>query len=212
MALQDLVRLILPKEDHFYDLLEQQAKLAHEGAQALKKLADGDTIASVRSEVHATEKRGDKVAHEVEDALAKTFVTPIDREDIHKLSSLLDDILDRAHATASAFDMFSIGEPSESARGLMALLVRMTERLERLMPCLRKHDWAGTREGTRELKKMEKEGDEIYRGAMRGLFSDASIDARSLIREKEVIELLEDALDSCEDVSEFLANLAVKNG
>ncbi|MBK6513068.1 MAG: DUF47 family protein [Polyangiaceae bacterium] len=212
MALQDLVRLILPKEDHFYDLLEQQAKLAHEGAQALKKLADGDTIASVRSEVHATEKRGDKVAHEVEDALAKTFVTPIDREDIHKLSSLLDDILDRAHATASAFDMFSIGEPSESARGLMALLVRMTERLERLMPCLRKHDWAGTREGTRELKKMEKEGDEIYRGAMRGLFSDASIDARSLIREKEVIELLEDACDTCEDVAEYLTNLSVKHG
>ncbi|NUP12771.1 MAG: DUF47 family protein [Polyangiaceae bacterium] len=212
MALQDIVRLVLPKEDHFYDFLEEQAKLAYEGAQALAKLAAGDPLSKVREEVRTIEKRGDKVSHELEEALAKTFVTPIDREDLHKLSALLDDILDRAHATASAFDMFSIEAPSEAARGQMELLERMTERLNRLMPCLRRHDWSGTREGTREMKAMEKEGDEIYRGAMRQLFADAAIEARTLIREKEVIELLEDACDTCEDVAQYLTNLAVKHG
>jgi predicted phosphate transport protein (TIGR00153 family) len=211
MALQNLVRLLLPKEDHFFDFLEQQAALAHEGAIALRKMCDGDTDA-VRAEVKAIEKRGDKVNHDVEDALAKTFVTPIDREDIHKLSSMLDDILDRAHGTASAFDMFSIDKPTEAVQAFMALLVKTTEQISTMMPGLRKQDWDAIREDTRALKLLEKEGDEIYRTAMKRLFADTSIGARDLIREKEVIELLESAVDTCEDVAEFLTNLAVKHG
>jgi uncharacterized protein Yka (UPF0111/DUF47 family) len=211
MVFQDVIRVILPKEDHFYDFLERQAKLAHEAAIELQRLGTDD-VHDVRKAVHDKEKQADKVAHELEDALAKTFVTPLDREDLHKLSTLLDDIADRAHATASAFDMFSIETPSESATKLMALLVRTTQKLSDLLPSLRNHDWDAIRAARRELKVLEKEGDEIYRSSMRSLFSDTSIDARSLIREKEVIQILEDAVDTCEDVAEYLANLAVKHG
>lgn len=211
MVLQDVVRIILPKEDHFFDYLEQQAQLAHEAAVALQGLIGGD-IKEVRTAVHMKEKAADKIAHELEDALAKTFVTPLDREDIHRLSTLLDDIADRAHATASAFDMFSIESPSEAATKLMELLVKSTSKLANTLPSLRKHDWDEIRRARRDLKILEKEGDETYRNAMRALFADASIDARTLIREKEVIQILEDAVDTCEDVSEFLANLAVKHG
>jgi len=211
MAIQNLVRLLLPKEDHFFDFLEKQATLAHEGAIALRKISDGD-IDTVREAVHAIEKRGDKVNHEVEDALAKTFVTPIDREDIHRLSTMLDDVLDRAYATASAFEMFSMDKPSEAVETFMALLEKTTGQLATMMPSLRKQDWDAIREATRTLKALEKEGDEIYRTTMKALFADASIEARNLIREKEVIELLESAVDTCEDVAEFLTNLAVKNG
>jgi uncharacterized protein len=211
MVLQDVIRVILPKEDRFYDFLEQQARLAHEASVALAKLVDGD-IKEVRLEVHAKEKEADKVSHSLEDALATTFVTPLDREDIHRLSTLLDDIADRAHATASAFDMFSIETPSEPAAKLMGLLVRTSAKVADVLPLLRKADWDGIRQGRRELKVLEKEGDEIYRETMRALFADASLDARSLIREKEVVEILEDAIDTCEDVAEFLANLAVKHG
>lgn len=211
MALQDLVRIVLPKDDRFFDFLESQAKLAHEAAVELSKL-DGENIADVRKKVHAVEKKADGVAHELEDALATTFVTPIDREDIHKLSSMLDDIADRAHATASAFDMFSIKEPSEASSKLMQLLVKTSDALADLLPSLRKHDWETIRTGARKIKTFEKEGDEIYRGAIRALFADEKIDARSLIREKEVIEILEDAVDTCEDVATYLSNLAVKHG
>lgn len=211
MVFQDVIRVILPKEDHFYDFLERQATLAHEAAIELQRLGTDD-VNDVRKAVHDKEKQADKVAHDLEDALAKTFVTPLDREDLHKLSTLLDDIADRAHATASAFDMFSIETPSESATKLMALLVRTTQKLSDLLPSLRNHDWDTIRATRRELKILEKEGDEIYRSSMRSLFSDASIDARSLIREKEVIQILEDAVDTCEDVAEYLANLAVKHG
>jgi predicted phosphate transport protein (TIGR00153 family) len=223
MGLQDVIRFLIPKEDKFFDFLEQQAALAHEGAVALATI--GETpIAELKELVHAIEKRGDKVAHECEDALAKTFVTPLDREDIHALSSQLDDVLDRAHAAASAFVMFSIDEPSKAAREMIDLLVKSTALLKDVLPSLRKHDFDRIREVTREIKVLEKEGDRVYRGTMMALFRDPeqakespyhnpSIkDARSLIREKELVEILEEALDGCEDVGEFLTMLAVKHG
>lgn len=211
MALQDIVRLVLPKETHFFDFLEQQAALAHEGAEALLKL-ESSPVAEVKQAVQAIEKKGDKIQHELEDALALTFVTPLDREDIHRLSVLLDDILDRAHATASAFEMFSIDKPSDEAVSQMRVLVKTTELLREIVPSLRRHEWEAIREGKRKLKVFEKEGDEVYRSAMKRLFAETGLEARLLIREKEVIEILEDAIDTCEDASEFLTNLAVKHG
>ncbi len=211
MALQDLIRVVLPKDDRFFDFLESQAQLAHESAVSLAAILDGD-VPKVREAVHTIEKKADGVAHELEDALAKTFVTPIDREDIHKLSVMLDDIADRAYATASAFDMFSVSSPSEATSKQIQLLVEATKDLAALLPSLRSHDWETIRAGARNMKRHEKTGDEIYRAAMRALFAQADIDARTLIREKEIIELLEDAIDMCEDVAEYLANLAVKHG
>jgi len=180
------VRFILPKEDHFFDYLEQQAALAHEGALALAKL-DSDPVAEVKDAVHAIEKRGDKVSHELEDALGKTFVTPIDREDLHKTAS-------------------------DASNKQIALLGKTTALLAETVPCLRSNDYTKIRDAIRQMKIFEKEGDTIYRATMREMFADASLDARSLIREKEVLEILENAIDTCEDVGEFLANLAVKNG
>jgi uncharacterized protein len=221
MALQDLIRFLVPREDRFYDFLEQQAALAHEGALELAKLKT-DPPKDVQKTVKAVEKRGDKVAHDLEDALARTFVTPLDREDIHNLSSRLDDVLDRAYAAASAFVMFSIEKPSEPAVAFLDCLVRAAEELKNVMPALRKHDFEAIRKTARDVRAIEKEGDVIYRTAMMNLFSTNAeeqgpyrtleIDPRAIIREKEVLEILEEAVDNCEDVAEFLTNLAVKHG
>ena len=91
--MQSVIRFLLPREDHFYDFLERQAVVAHKGAHALRSFKDGD-VARVRDAVQLLEHEGDKIVHEMEEALAKTFVTPIDREDLQKLSSELDDVLD----------------------------------------------------------------------------------------------------------------------
>lgn len=221
MSLQSAIRSLLPNEDRFYDFLEQQAVLAHEGAVALSKIKDGSPK-DVQAAVHVIEKKGDKVSHDCEDALALTFVTPLDREDIHRLSTLLDDVLDRAYATASAFVMFHIDKPSQGSEAFFDLLVSATNQLKDVMPALRKHDFDRIREVSREVKKLEKEGDNAYREAMSSLFAaggeksgpyrDVELDFRGLIREKEVLEILEEALDNCEDVMEFLVNLAVKHG
>jgi predicted phosphate transport protein (TIGR00153 family) len=212
MALQDLIRLVLPKEDHFFDFLERQASLAYDGARKLRDL-ETRPVAEVRPEVHAIEKAGDKAAHELEDALSATFVTPLDREDLHRLSTMLDDILDRAYAAASAFDMFHIAAATDEARKQMEILEQSTKLLSETLPSLRKHDFETIRKAVREMKVLEKQGDEVYRSTMKQLFGpEGPTDARELIRRKEVTEILENAIDTCEDAAEFLANLAVKNG
>src|SRR4051812_9554718 len=109
MGLQDLVRWFLPKEEHFYDFLERQATAAHEGARALATFDDPDASAEmVAKNVQEIEHRGDAIVHELEEALAKTFVTPIDREDIQKLSSQLDDILDFTNSAARGSVLFGV--------------------------------------------------------------------------------------------------------
>src|SRR5882757_2112420 len=101
MSLQSVVRWLLPREDHFYDYLEREAAVAYEAAVALAELRNPNvTVAGVRTKVQTLEHTGDKCVHEMEEALAKTFVTPIDREDLQRLSSQIDTIIDLANAAA----------------------------------------------------------------------------------------------------------------
>jgi uncharacterized protein len=224
MGLDSIIRWFLPKEDHFYAFLEQQATVAHEAAVALAKLKeDGANTKVVCSEVQDIEHRGDKIVHDIEEALAKTFVTPIDREDIQKLSSELDDVADLANAAARAFVLFSVEKPTAPMVALMAILVRATKVLNDAIPNLRKHQYEALTEAARTLRALEKEGDTVYRDAIGQLFGDqtdgangpyreSNMDAKRLIREREVLEDLEKAVDHCDHVASTLAYLAVKHG
>jgi uncharacterized protein len=213
MAFQNLIRWFLPKEDKFYTLLELQGKVLHEGALALSQLGapvlDGP---AVRDRVQDLEHQGDKVMHEVEESLAKTFVTPIDREDIQRLSAELDDILDITNRTARAFVLYGVTKPSEPMIRLFELFVKATKILKDAVPSLRNHAYDALRDATREVKQIEKQADGIFRQAVSELFNNPAIDAKAVLREKELLEDLESAIDHCEDVAEFLTNLAVKHG
>jgi hypothetical protein len=213
MSLDRIVRFLLPKEDHFYDFLEQQAAVSHEAAVALARAKeDGANVEAVRDDVQAIEHRGDALVHQLEEALAKTFVTPIDREDIQKLSKELDDVIDLTNGAARACVLFGVEQPTEPMGQLMDLLTVATRALRDALPNLRKHNYAALIETSRELRKLEKEGDQIFRSAISALFHDAEIDAKRLIREREVLEDLEHAIDYCEHVANTLAHLAVKHG
>jgi uncharacterized protein len=213
MALQSLVRWILPKEDQFYDLLERQAAVAHEAALALAKFKDkGAVAADVREVVQAIEHKGDELVHQIEDALARTFVTPLDREDIHKLSSELDDVLDLLNLSVRACVLYGVVRPTEPMARLIDTIVACTELLKTAVPKLRTHEYAQLIEASRVIRKLEKEGDAVYRGAVSVLFHDPSVDAKTLLREKEVLEDLENAIDRCDHVAESLTNIAVKHG
>jgi uncharacterized protein len=222
MGIQDVIRWFMPKEDHFYGFLEQQAKAAHEGAKALAKFStNGTTAAQARADVQKIEHEGDKIVHEMEEALAKTFVTPIDREDLQKLSSELDTVLDLTNGAIRACVMLGVDKPTEAMKQLIEIIVRCTAKMDEAMPKLRKHQYQEIVTAARELRKMEKEADAIYREAVSVLFrSDAAggpfregaSDARVLIREKTVLEDLENAIDQCDSIADTLANLAVKHG
>jgi predicted phosphate transport protein (TIGR00153 family) len=212
MGLQDIVRWLVPREDHFYGFLEGQAKAAHEGALALQRFTDGSSAASVRDAVQAVEHEGDRLTHEMEEALARTFVTPIDREDLQKLSSELDDILDLTNGAIRAAVLYGVEKPTEPMKKLMAILLECTRVLAETTPNLRRNAYTQITEGTRALRKLEKEGDTIYRESVSALFHDEAIGAKELLREKEVLEDLENAIDQCETVGETLGHLAVKHG
>ena len=213
MGLQDLIRWFLPKEDHFFTYLEQQAVVSYDAALALSQFrVEGTAAETVRAKVQEIEHAGDKLVHELEEALAKTFVTPIDREDLQRLSTELDTVCDLTNAAARACAWFGVKRPTPAMVALMEKLVECTQVLKDCLPLLRSHQYQQVLEAGRLLRSKEKEGDTIYRGAISALFNDASIDARALLREREVLEDLENAIDHCERVAHTLVNLSVKNG
>lgn len=211
MGFASVIRFLVPKADHFYGFLERQADVAHGGALALATFVEGNGP-MVRDSVQQLEHEGDRIVHEMEEALARTFVTPIDREDLHNLSTTMDNILDLTNGAARACILFGVDRPSEAMQQLMAILVRCTEVLKSAMPKLRKHAYAEIILEVKGIRALEKEGDQIYRNAVSALFRNPAIDAKDLLREKGVLQDLENAIDSCEAAAHGLTNLAVKHG
>lgn len=213
MGLQDIVRWLLPKEDHFYDLLERQANVAREAADALAAFAEeGATAEEVSARVQQLEHQGDAIVHEVEDALAKTFVTPIDREDIKSLSDHIDDVIDLTNYAARACILLGVKRPTEPMIRLFGVLVESTQALADALPKLRQHRYGDLMVANRSLRALEKNGDRIYRDAVSLLFHTPEVNVRDLLRQREVLDDLESAIDRCEIVGNVLATLAVKHG
>lgn len=217
MGIQSVIRWFMPREDHFYEFLERQAKVAHEGAKALAKFSlNGTTAEDARTLVQKFEHEGDGIVREMEEALAKTFVTPIDREDLQKLSSELDTVLDLTNGAIRACVLLGVTRPTEPMKRLTEIIVRCTAKMDEAMPKLRKHQYREIVEVARELRKIEKEADVIYREALSSLFKEpvdeSAQSARVLIREKTVLDDLENAIDQCDAIADTLANLAVKHG
>jgi uncharacterized protein Yka (UPF0111/DUF47 family) len=212
MSLQSIVRWLVPREHQFYDFLERQAATAHAGAVALASFKDGRPPGEVKDAVQALEHEADAISHQMEDALARTFVTPIDREDLHRLSNEIDNIIDLANGAIRAAALYGVTSPTEPMVKLMDILVESTRILAEAVPRLRRHEYAEITAATHAMRRLEKEGDAIFRDAVSALFNDAAVDAKKLLREKQVLEDLENALDACEELAETLANLAVKHG
>lgn len=213
MGLQSVVRWFLPREDRWFDFLERQAVIADDGAQALATFREeGVTSDQLREKVQTLEHAGDKLVHEIEEELARTFVTPIDREDLQRLSNEIDTIVDLANATARACALLGVGRPTAPMVRLMELLTQCTGQLRKAVPRLRSHDYSTLIAEAREVRRLEKDADNVYRDAISKLFKDPAIDAKVLLREKEVLENLENAVDHCEAVAQSLINLAVKHG
>ena len=212
MGLQDMVRWLLPREDKFYGLIERQGVLLDEAAKALAELAGPAEPAEVHEKVREIEHRADAIVYEIEEQLAAVFVTPIDREDIQLLASALDDIIDYINLTARTFVLFGVARPTPPMVAMMEVLVKMAEFLRDELPALRAHQYTRLIAAGRVIKQHEKDGDRIFRNAVSELFHDPNIDAKELLRQKEVLEDLELAIDKCETVSERLKNLAVKHG
>lgn len=209
--LNAFLRLVRPRADHFYGFLERQAQLAHDAARCLTGLTQpGADAEAVSARIREIEHEGDAQVHAMIDALSATFVTPIDREDLQRLSKRLDDILDLTNATAKACVTFAVESPTPAMRSLIATLAEGTELLNQAVPKLRAHAYPEAIRICSRVSLSEKSGDQVYRDALSQMFHDPAIDAKTILREREVLDDLEKAINRCEQVADLVTTIAVK--
>ena len=204
---------LIPKEEKFFADFIALADRIVSGATLLEKMLATDPPAwEMAIEIKQVEEACDSVTHEIIQRLNRTFVTPIDREDIQRLSTELDDILDLLNSAARSCELYGVTSPTEPMTKLIGILVDCTRQLEAALPLLRAHDYTGLMATSRAIRQEEKKADTIYRAAISALFHEEGKNTKDLIRELAVLEHLEHAVDRCERVAHTLANLAVKHG
>jgi uncharacterized protein len=203
------VRLI-PRDQEFFNMFAELAARLTATARLLHELfSDPAQVGPKVAAIKKLEHEADEVTHGVIDRINRTFVTPIDREDIHLLASRLDNVIDLIDGTARRAQMFRINERREPAVQLCAILIRMGEAIEGAVSHVK--DAKSVVSHGVEVKQLEEQGDAIYHEAVGGLF-DGTPDALVVIKWKELYDKLEGALDECEDVANTLDSIALKNG
>lgn len=158
------------------------------------------------------EHQGDAITHQIMEQLHRTFVTPLDREDIALLAHSLDDIMDFIEGAANAMLLYRVAQPTNWARELAAIIVKMTQGLDKAMPRLRhKAQMKQLLEHCVEMNRLENEADEVFRRAITELFANTP-DPVEIIKWREIYELLESATDRGEDVANVLEGVVLKYG
>ena len=206
---------LLPKEKIFFDLFEQSAANVHKGAVKLVALMDDFTdLESKAKEIKDIEHAGDEITHQMIARLNKTFITPLDREDIHELTGRLDDILDFIDTAANRIMLYKLGEPTKDAQALAAVLEKTTAIIEKMLPGLRKlssnQQVEALMKGCVDVYTQETEGDRIEQHALAALFNNGH-DPILVIKWKDIYEDLEAATDSCEDAANVIEAIVLKN-
>ncbi|HOX05811.1 MAG TPA: DUF47 family protein [Planctomycetota bacterium] len=203
---------LMPREKVFFELFTKSAANAHEAAKALADLLDDFTDVSAKVQrLKDLEHAGDKITHEIFDRLAKTFITPLDREDIHKIASELDNITDMADSAACRIGLYHVTEPTEDIRLLARCLVRGTGSLVeafRLIDNMKRSE--EILKHCIEVHTQENEADRVNHHALAALF-ERHTDAAEIIKWKDLYHIVETATDVCEDVANVIHNVVVKN-
>jgi len=199
---------VIPRERLFYDLLEQAADGVAVGARELVELVEALPDATVQHQrIRELEHVGDDLTHRIMATLNTTFVTPFDRQDIHKLASTLDDGLDAVEAVSDLLVLHRVDEPLPALRQQAGVLVEITRAVAREVRHLRtlssvERDWS-------DINRLEREGDHIYRRATAELFS-GDHPAIEVLKWKDIVDQVEDAIDRCQNISNTMESIALK--
>ena len=202
----------LPRDEKFYDFFENSVTKVVEGATQLEDLIrDFREVSLKAKKIKDTEHEGDVITHDTIEMLNRTFVTPLDREDIHNLISSLDDVLDYVEACAERLSLFRIGKTTEEAMLLVGVLVKTVKEMAQAVFKLRGLKGADSiMKNCIEINRLENEGDYVCRAAVAKLFEPEN-DPLYVIKWKEIYETLENAIDRCEDVANVLEGIMLKN-
>jgi predicted phosphate transport protein (TIGR00153 family) len=200
---------LFPREEDFFTLFRKQGALVRKGCDQLSDMVGQfDRLEERARELKETEHEGDLVTHELFERLNRTFITPLEREDIHDLASGLDDVLDAVEAIASRLVLFSIKRPTPEAKQLTDIVAKSGVQIEQAVHALK--DFKNLMGFTIEINRLENEADTISRQAVADLFSGRH-EVLDVMRWKELYGRLEGAADKAEDVANVIESIVLKN-
>ena len=197
---------LVPSDDRFFDLFSESARNAEQCARYLVDVVAGDT--SAFDKVIECERKGDQLTMDILHRLDTSFVTPFDREDIHKLAEELDDVVDDIYQVGAILRIVPVGQPLpelvEQARLCQQMAVEVTQLIDRL------ESMKDTKGLLESINRLESEGDAVYRQALGRLFS-GEFEALDVIKWKDVISAMENALNALEDIGDVVESIVFKH-
>jgi uncharacterized protein len=200
---------LIPREERFYDDFVAMAEQIRRGAVLLDEmLAPERPIWDKADEIKEVEHQCDNLTHQIIQRLHRTFVTPLDREDIFELARSLDDVMDAIDDTAALVRLYQIEQVRPDARVLAGIIRASVDQLVMALKALEKR--VGVAEPAVEINRLENEADRAHQAGVRRLFEEER-DPVGIIKWKEILDFLEDATDRCEDVANVLEGVVVKH-
>jgi predicted phosphate transport protein (TIGR00153 family) len=211
----NFIARLMPREGRFFVLFDSHAALIVDGARALVEVLrryeiEGERAVGLKV-IEDAEHAADRITHETVQLLHTTFVTPFDRDDIHRLISRMDDVLDLIQDTGESLVLYDVQNVTPAATELAELLLRCAERVQAAVKLMASMSEARAMlEICQEIDKLESDADKVMRGAISRLFRDET-DVRQLVKVKAVYEALETATDKCQDVANVIESVVLEN-
>lgn len=202
---------LIPQDKHFFNMLENESGNVLDGSKIfLEMLNNYEDIKAKQQKIKDIEHQGDDFVHEIFEELNKTFITPIDHEDISALASAFDDVLDYIDGTATRFVLYEIKKPEESMIKLAEVILKQATELNLAICGLRNiKNPKDIEKRCIEVNRLENVADDIYKSSVALLFKQK--DAIEIMKLKEIYERLEFATDKCEDAANVISDIVVKN-
>jgi predicted phosphate transport protein (TIGR00153 family) len=199
-----------PKEIDFFEIFDKTSLNITKAASHLVDLMENfDNIEARAKEIHEIEQDSDMLTHDIMKKLNKTFITPIDREDLYGLASRMDDVIDLIWAVADRIAVFKVKEPMPEAIVMAKDILTTAEVMHKAVKKLKAKNYAHVQEHCIEINRLENRVDRAFRDALGKLFDEVK-DPILIIKWKEIYEHLEDASDRCEDVANVLEAIVLK--
>jgi predicted phosphate transport protein (TIGR00153 family) len=217
MNLDSIIRSLMPKDDQYRGLLARGTANLHQAARIFAELARSDRLETRRVkgvELRAKEHEGDQITRQIFEALNKTFITPLDREDIRQLASDLDNILDHIDEVTQFLILFELAEAHEALVQFADILVAMTGEIDKatsLIWTLSATNLKATQESIVRVSDLENQADSLYNTMIADLFKQECRDSILVLKWKEIYDGLEEACDACKDFTHVLGNVIIKN-
>ena len=215
MKADAVIKWFMPREERFHELFERDSANLARGAKVFLEIVESKTLEERRvksTELKAIEHDGDQITRQIFEAVNSTFITPLDREDIHALAGDLDDILDHLEGVAQHLVLFELRESPEALHQFAEIIADMAVQIEVITRLL--WDMANepqVREANVRISDLENRADTLYNAVIADLFRGNGLDPIVILKWKEVYQGLENACDACKDFTHAIGNIVTKN-